>query len=174
RAGARTGAAFSRSAVLRGGLDRYRIVHFATHALLPTELRCVQQPVVLTGAGAGAEALLTAADIAALRMDADLVVLSACNTAGPDGRSAGEAFSGLARSFFTAGTRGVLASHWNVADESTTLMMINLLTETAKGTPAAVSLRNVQVGMLDGAGAGTDPVRWAHPFYWAPFVFAGN
>ena len=174
RAGARTGAAFSRSAVLRGGLERYRIVHFATHALLPTELRCVQQPVVLTGAGAGAEALLTAADIAALRMDADLVVLSACNTAGPDGRSAGEAFSGLARSFFTAGTRGVLASHWNVADESTTLMMINLLTQTAKGTPAAVSLRNVQVGMLDSAGDGTDPVRWAHPFYWAPFVFAGN
>ncbi len=174
RGSARTGAAFSRSAVLRGGLERYRIVHFATHALLPTELRCVQQPVVLTGAGAGAEALLTAADIAALRMDADLVVLSACNTAGPDGRSAGEAFSGLARSFFTAGTRGVLASHWNVADESTTLMMINLLTETAKGTPAAVSLRNVQVGMLDGAGAGSDPVRWAHPFYWAPFVYAGG
>ena len=172
-AGARTGGAFSRSAVLRGGLERYRILHFATHALLPTELRCLQQPVILTGAGTGQEAMLTAADIAALRMDADLVVLSACNTAGPDGRSAGEAFSGLARSFFTAGTRGVLASHWNVADESTTLMMINLLTETGKGTSAAVALRNVQVSFLDGAGSGGDPVRWAHPFYWAPFAFAG-
>ncbi|HEX2887686.1 CHAT domain-containing tetratricopeptide repeat protein [Vineibacter terrae] len=174
RAGAHIGPAFSRSSVQRGGLDRYRIVHFASHALLPTELRCLQQPVVLTGAGTGGEALLTAADIAALRLDANLVVLSACNTAGPDGRSAGEAFSGLARSFFTAGTRGVLASHWNVADESTTLMMINLLTDTAKGTRAPVSLRNVQVGMIDGAGVGTDPVRWAHPFYWAPFVYAGG
>jgi CHAT domain-containing protein len=172
--GARTGGAFSRSSIVRGNLERYRIVHFATHALLPTELRCLQQPVVLTGVGTGSEALLTAADIAGLRMDADLVVLSACNTAGPDGRSAGEAFSGLARSFFTAGTRGVLASHWNVADESTTLMMVNLLTETGKGTPAGTALRNAQIAFLDGAGSGGDPVRWAHPFYWAPFVFAGG
>ncbi|MCW5747172.1 MAG: CHAT domain-containing protein [Alphaproteobacteria bacterium] len=173
RSGARVGTAFSRSSVLRGGLERYRIVHFATHALLPVELRCLRQPVIMTGGGTGAEALLTAADIAALRLDADLVVLSACNTAGPDGRSAGEAFSGLARSFFTAGTRGVLASHWSVADESTTLMMINLLAETGKGTAPSQALRNVQVGMIDGAGSGGDPIRWAHPFYWAPFVFAG-
>ncbi len=173
RAEARTGNAFSRSAVLRGGLDRYRIVHFAAHALLPTEVRCLQQPVVLTGAGTGAESLLTAADVASLRLDANLVVLSACNTAGPDGTSAGEAFSGLARAFFTAGTRGVVASHWNVADESTALMMVNTLTEAGKGTPAAVALRNTQVAMIDGAGSGGDPVRWAHPFYWAPFVFAG-
>jgi CHAT domain-containing protein len=173
RAGARTGGAFSRSAVLRGGAERARIVHFASHALLPTELRCLRQPVILTGAGNGAEALLTAADVAALRLDADLVVLSACNTAGPDGRSAGEAFSGLARAFFTAGTRGVLASHWNVADESTTLMMVNTLTDVGRGTAPATALRAAQVAMLDGAGSGGDPVRWAHPFYWAPFVFAG-
>jgi len=174
RAGARTGGAFSRSSVLRGNLERYRIIHFATHALLPTELRCLQQPVILTGAGTGQEALLTAADIAALRLDADLVVLSACNTAGPDGRSAGEALSGLARSFFTAGTRGVLVSHWNVADESTTLMMINLIGDTGKGTSAAAALRKVQMALLAGAGADGDPIRWAHPFYWAPFTFAGG
>ncbi|HJQ59786.1 MAG TPA: CHAT domain-containing protein, partial [Vineibacter sp.] len=173
RAGARTGGAFSRSTVLRGGVERARIVHFATHALLPTELRCLRQPVILTGAGTGGEALLTAADVAALRLDADLVVLSACNTAGPDGRSAGEAFSGLARAFFTAGTRGVLASHWNVADESTTLMMVNTLTDVGRGTPPATALRTAQVAMIDGAGSGGDPLHWAHPFYWAAFVFAG-
>jgi CHAT domain-containing protein len=170
----RLGTAFSRTSVIRGGLDRYRIVHFAAHALLPTELRCLQQPVILTGQGNGTDSLLTAADIAAIRLDADLVVLSACNTAGPDGRSAGEAFSGLARSFFTAGTRGLMASHWNVADEATTLMMINILAAIGKGGNPAHVLRSVQLEMLDNAGKGQDPIRWAHPFYWAPFVFAGS
>jgi CHAT domain-containing protein len=173
RNGVRTGAAFSRSSILRGGLDRYRIVHLATHALLPTELRCLQQPAILTGAGTGSESMLTAADIAGLRLDADLIVLSACNTAGPDGTSAGEALSGLARAFFTAGTRGVLVSHWNVADESTALMMVNMLTAVGKGTSPATAMRTVQVGMINGAGEDGDPIRWAHPFYWAPFVYAG-
>ncbi|WP_178130644.1 CHAT domain-containing tetratricopeptide repeat protein [Reyranella sp. CPCC 100927] len=173
-AATRLGTAFSRSAVTRGGLDQYRVVHFAAHALLPTELRCLRQPVILTGQGNGAEALLTAADVAALRLDADLVVLSACNTAGPDGRSAGEAFSGLARSFFTAGTRGLMASHWNVADETTTLMMVNVLAAIGKGGNPAHVLRETQLDLLSGAGTGQDPARWAHPFYWAPFVFAGS
>jgi CHAT domain-containing protein len=117
--------------------------------------------------------MLTAADIAGLRLDADLIVLSACNTAGPDGTSAGEALSGLARAFFTAGTRGVLVSHWNVADESTALMMVNMLTAVGKGTSPASAMRTVQVGMINGAGEDGDPIRWAHPFYWAPFVYAG-
>jgi CHAT domain-containing protein len=168
------GPAFNRSAVTSGGLERYRIVHFAAHALLPTELRCLQQPVILTGQGTGPESLLTAADIAAIRLDADLVVLSACNTAGPDGRSAGEAFSGLARAFFTAGTRGLMASHWSVADETTTLMMVNILAAIGKGGNPASVLREVQLEMLENAGKGQDPARWAHPFYWAPFVFAGS
>ncbi|HJQ55355.1 MAG TPA: CHAT domain-containing tetratricopeptide repeat protein, partial [Vineibacter sp.] len=170
----RLGPAFSRAAVLRGGLEQYRIVHFAAHALLPTELRCLRQPVILTGQGNTGEALLTAADVAALRLDADLVVLSACNTAGPDGRSAGEAFSGLARSFFTAGTRGLMASHWNVADEATTLMMVNILAAIGKGASPVHVLREAQLEMLENAGKGQDPARWAHPFYWAPFVFAGS
>ncbi|HKU96666.1 MAG TPA: CHAT domain-containing tetratricopeptide repeat protein, partial [Vineibacter sp.] len=173
RAAVHTGAAFGRAAVLRGGLDQYRIVHFAGHALLPAELRCLQQPVLLTAAGTGGDALLTAADVAGLRLDADLVVLSGCNTAGADGRSAGEAFSGLARAFFTAGTRGVMASHWTVADEATTLMMINLLSDVARGTPPATALRQAQLDMIANAGVGSDPIRWAHPFYWAPFAYAG-
>ncbi len=173
-AATRLGPAFSRTSVTRGGLERYRIVHFAAHALLPTELRCLQQPVILTGQANGTESLLTGADIAAIRLDADLVVLSACNTAGPDGRSAGEAFSGLARSFFTAGTRGLMASHWNVADEATTLMMVNILAAIGKGGIPTHVLREIQLEMLENAGKGQDPVRWAHPFYWAPFVFAGS
>ena len=173
-AGTRLGRAFSKTAVLKGQLDRYKIVHLAAHALLPSELRCLQQPVILTGQGTGPEAMITAADLAAIKLDADMVVLSACNTAGPDGKSAGEAFSGLARSFFTAGTRGLMASHWSVADESTTLMMINVLAAVGKGRSAAEVLRTAQLEMLEGAGKGQDPAEWAHPFFWAPFVFAGN
>jgi CHAT domain-containing protein len=172
--GTRLGRAFSKTSVLKGQLDRYKIIHLAAHALLPSELRCLQQPVILTGQGNGPEAMITAADLAAIRLDADMVVLSACNTAGPDGKSAGEAFSGLARAFFTAGTRGLMASHWSVADESTTLMMINVLAAVGKGRSAAEVLRAAQLEMLEGAGKGQDPADWAHPFFWAPFVFAGN
>lgn len=173
-AGTRLGRAFTRSAVLKGQLERYKIVHLAAHALLPSELRCLQQPVILTGQGTGPEAMITAADLAAIRLDANMVILSACNTAGPDGKSAGEAFSGLARAFFTAGTRGLMASHWSVADESTTLMMINVLAAVGKGGSAAGVLRTAQLELLEGAGKGQDPAEWAHPFFWAPFVFAGN
>ncbi|MCC7427672.1 MAG: CHAT domain-containing protein [Alphaproteobacteria bacterium] len=170
------GRDFTKGRVLRGGLEQYRIVHFAAHALLPSELRCMNEPVILTSLGAGRDAkdaLLTAGEVVNLKLDADLVLLSACNTAGPDGRSAGEAFSGLARAFFFAGTRGLLASHWAVADESTALMVLEtvLLVDAGGATPDV--LREAQVGMLDSAGTGPNPAGWAHPFYWAPFVFVG-
>lgn len=167
----RTGGQFSRTALLKGGLERFKVIHFVAHALLPAELKCLQQPLLLTGnANDGA---VTAADIASLKLDADLVVLSACNTAGADGRSAGEAFSGLVRSFFTAGTRGLLASHWSVVDESTTLMMVNMLGKIGKGGRPPSVLREAQLSLLGGQSEG-DLKEWAHPFYWAPFVFVGN
>lgn len=171
------GPAFNRNAVLQGGLDRYRIVHLAAHALLPTELACLNQPAILASAPASGEArgaLITAEDIVGMRLNADLVVLSACNTAGPDGKAAGEAFSGLARAFFFAGTRGLIATHWSVADESTALLMLNTVLAVAEGQPAPLALRAQQLTMLTEAGRGELPDRWAHPFYWAPFVFAGT
>jgi CHAT domain-containing protein len=176
-ASVRLGPAFTRNAVLQGGLDRYRIVHLAAHALLPTELACLNQPAILASAPAGGDgrgALITAEDIVSLRLNADLVVLSACNTAGPDGRNAGEAFSGLARAFFFAGTRGLIATHWAVADESTALLMLNTVLAVADGQAGPQALRTQQVQVLSEAGQGETPARWAHPFYWAPFVFAGT
>ena len=109
-----------------------------------------------------------------MRLNADMVVLSACNTAGPDGKGAGEAFSGLARAFFFAGTRGLIATHWAVADESTALMMLNTVLAVADGQPGPQALRAQQLGMITDAGSGEVPARWAHPFYWGPFVFAGT
>jgi CHAT domain-containing protein len=171
------GPAFNRNAVLRGGLDQYRIVHLAAHALLPTELTCLNQPAILASAPASGEArgaLITAEDVVGMRLNADMVVLSACNTAGPDGKAAGEAFSGLARAFFFAGTRALIATHWAVADESTALMMLNTVLAVADGQAGAVALRTQQLAMVTEAGRGEVPDRWAHPFYWAPFVFAGT
>lgn len=171
------GAAFNRAAVLNGGLDRYRIVHLAAHALLPTELACLNQPAILAStppSGEARGALITAEDIVGMRLNADMVVLSACNTAGPDGKGAGEAFSGLARAFFFAGTRGLIATHWAVADESTALMMLNTVLAVADGQPGPQALRAQQLGMITDAGSGEVPARWAHPFYWGPFVFAGT
>jgi CHAT domain-containing protein len=173
----RLGPAFSRNAVLQGGLDQYRIVHLAAHALLPTELACLNQPAILASAPAAGDArgaLITAEDVVGMRLNADLVVLSACNTAGPDGKAAGEAFSGLARAFFFAGTRALIATHWSVADDSTALMMLNTVLAVADGQAGPAALRAQQVGMVDDAGRGEVPGRWAHPFYWAPFVFAGT
>jgi CHAT domain-containing protein len=180
----RLGGDFTRGAVLRGNLDRYRIVHFAAHALLPTELACLNQPAIIASASGGdaKASLITAADVVGLRLDADLVVLSACNTAGPDGKSAGEAFSGLARAFFFAGTRGLIATHWAVADESTALLMLNTVlaiggpsgSQPGTRTPGPEALRQQQLDIVTSAGQGETPARWAHPFYWAPFVFAGS
>jgi CHAT domain-containing protein/tetratricopeptide (TPR) repeat protein len=176
-ASVRLGPAFTKASVTNGGLDRYRIVHLAAHALLPSELACLNQPAILASAPAGGDAraaLITAEDVVGMRLNADLVVLSACNTAGPDGKSAGEAFSGLARAFFFAGTRGLIATHWAVADESTALMMLNTVLAVAGGANGADAVRTQQLAMLNDAGQGETPSRWAHPFYWAPFVFAGT
>ena len=111
-------------------LDQYRVVYFATHGLLPGELRCQSQPALaLSPADRVTEnreedGLLEASEIAGLKLDADLVVLSACNTGGGgSGKLGGESLSGLARAFFQAGTRSVLVSHWQVDSVATTRLM---------------------------------------------------
>ncbi len=114
------GAAFTVPAVEAEPLRDYRIIHFATHGLLPAELACQDQPAIITSAPPGARdasgALLTAQAVFGLKMDADLVIISACNTGGPDGKTAGEGLAGLARSFFYAGARSMLVSHWDVSE----------------------------------------------------------
>ena len=90
--------AFTADAVRRVALQDYRILHFATHALLPAELRCQNQPAIVTSAPAGARnasgALLTASDVAGLDLDANVVILSACNSGGPGNTTSGESLSG--------------------------------------------------------------------------------
>ena len=108
-------------AVRSAKLDQYQVLYFATHGLLPGELHCQAEPgLVLSPPSAppsdkASDGLLRASEIASLRLNADLVVLSACNTAASGGTTlGGGALEGLADSFFAAGARAVLASHWEV------------------------------------------------------------
>ena len=104
-----------------GVLAQARIMHFATHGLVTGEIGGLAEPaLVLTPpaeATAADDGLLTASEVSSLHLDADWVILSACNTAAGESGNA-EALSGLARSFFYAGARALLVSHWPVNSEA--------------------------------------------------------
>jgi CHAT domain-containing protein/tetratricopeptide (TPR) repeat protein len=151
-------------------LKDYRILHFATHGLVAGDLSGLTEPaLVLTLPPVASETddgLLTASEIATLSLDADWVVLSACNTAAGSGRGA-EALSGLARAFFYAGARAVLASHWAVYSQAAV--------ELTTGSFAALAARP----RLGRAGAFRSAMldliaRGEPPSYWAPFVLVGE
>jgi len=154
-------------------LSRYRVVAFATHGLLPAELKCKGEPALAltppATASADEDGLLDAGEVAQLKLDADWVVLSACNTAAPDGRLGGQSLSGLARAFFYAGARSLLVSHWAVASRPTVILTTGLFEAYARdsGLGRASALRAAQLKLL--ADAAT-----SHPALWAPFVLVGD
>ncbi len=166
---------FTVARVKQASLKDYRVLHFASHALLPAELKCIAEPAIITSAPAGAQdangALLTSSAIAALDLDADTVILSACNSAGPQG-PAGESLSGLARAFFFAGARSLLATHWSINDQASAYLVAQTM-ERARREGMAASLRGAQIALLDEAGAGL-PATLGHPFFWGAFALIGD
>ncbi len=173
------GPAFTVPGVKRAPLKDVRILHFATHALLPAELRCQAEPAIVTSAPAGSPdasgSLLTASAILELDLDADIVILSACNSGGPGGTTAGESLSGLARSFFYAGARSLLVTHWSVNDQIAAYLVADSLRRLRDVPPLGITgaMRAAQLGMLDEAGKAF-VAEIAHPFYWAPFAVIGE
>ena len=171
--------AFTAPRVLATDFSDDRVLHFATHALLPSDLRCQTEPAIVTSAPQGAPnangALLTSSDVTTMRLDADVVILSACNTGGPNGATSGESLSGLARAFFYAGARSLMVTHWSVNDQATALLVAGTLQRLRAGGSGGIagSLRDAQLAMLDEAGHGL-PAAIAHPFYWAPFALVGE
>jgi len=111
---------------------------------------------------------LSSSEVAQLQLSADLVVLSACNTASSDGRPSAEGLSGLARSFFYAGAKGVLVSHWSVDDKATMELMVQTF-DALKHDPAAGRAVALQHAMLHVRDEG-----FAHPYYWAAFMLVGE
>jgi CHAT domain-containing protein len=163
--------------VLSANLKNYRILHFATHALLPTDLPCQSEPAIVTSAPPNAtsadQALLTTSDVTNLHLDANLVILSACNTGG--GSQGGEALSGLARSFFYAGARAMMVTQWSVNDQVSAYLVADMLSRLHDNTAggAAGSLQAAQLALINGAG-GAMPAEVANPFFWAAFSVIGD
>jgi CHAT domain-containing protein len=163
-----------------GDLSQYRVIHFATHGVVTARApKCAAQPALLTSfGGSGSDGLLTFREIFDLNLDADLVVLSACDTAGKATAAATQAvglstggdvaLDGLVRAFVGAGGRLVLASHWPVPDDyNATQRLITGLFSAPPGTPTVTALRLSQRQLMD------DP-NTSHPFYWAAFAAVGD
>ena len=157
-------------------LDRYRVVQFATHGLVSGDLPGLTEPaLVLTPpkeASPDNDGLLTASKVATLKLNAEWVVLSACNTAADDGTPDAGGLSGLAKAFFYAGARSLLVSHWPVASQATVKLVTDAFVEL-KNDPEigrAEALRRAEMAMLDPK----NPPEFAHPMMWAPFVLAGD
>jgi CHAT domain-containing protein len=164
-------------------LSHVRILAFATHGLVPGDLNGLTQPALaLTApavAGIGGTGLLTVEKILAMRLDADWVVLSACNTAAGAGAGA-EAASGLGRAFFYAGTRSLLVTNWSVHSDSARDLIADVFRrQTASSSISrAEGLRQAMMALLD-AGKATDIngatiFTYAHPIFWAPYSLIGD
>ncbi|MFD1611783.1 CHAT domain-containing protein [Sphingomonas tabacisoli] len=176
-----TGSDFSDTAIEKlPDLRDYRVLHFATHGLVTAPRpQCPARPALLTSfGGPNSDGLLSFKEVFDLKLDADYVILSACDTAGmatvKATREAGVetggnyALDGLVRAFVGAGARGVIASHWPVPDDyDATKRLITGLFSAPPGTPAGQALREAQVKLMDDANT-------SHPYYWAAFAIVGD
>ena len=160
-----------------GNLASARVVHFATHGLLAGETALfaknkAEPALLLTPPSVASDkdnGLLTASEVARLNLNADWVVMSACNTAGGSAEGA-EALSGLARAFFYAGARSLLVSHWYVESEAAVAITTGAVKamKAEPGIGRAEALRRAEAALIARGG------RFAHPSVWAPFVLVGN
>jgi CHAT domain-containing protein len=176
-----TGDSFTDTAIEdESDLNQYRIIHFATHGVVTAPRpKCPTQPALLTSfGGKGSDGLLTFKEIFDLNLDADVVILSACDTAGKAtalatqsaglGTGGDVALDGLVRAFVGAGGRLVIASHWPVPDDfNATERLITGLFTAPPGTPTVTALRMSERQLMD-------DVNTSHPFYWSAFAAVGD
>lgn len=165
-------------------LTNYRVIAFATHGLVPGDLDGLTQPALALSApdvaGVEGDGLLTMDEILALRLNADWVVLSACNTASGEGAGS-DAISGLGRAFFYAGARALLVSNWPVETTSARALTTDLF-RRQQGSPGATRAQSLQQtmnwlideGTFVDAESGKTVFSYAHPIFWAPFTLIGD
>ena len=164
-------------------LSGFKVIAFATHGLVPGELDGLTQPALALSAPAlsdsDGDGLLTMEEILTLKLDADWVVLSACNTGAGAGAGA-EAASGLGRAFFYAGTRALLVTNWSVHSQSARELVTDLFKRQADDPKITrgEALRQAMMALADGPGfVGTDgktEFAYAHPLFWAPYSIIGD
>ena len=179
-----SGASFSDTEVVRmggagGDLSDYKVLHFATHGLTEGQFECSGAPAALLtsyGGTSASDLLLSYDEIASLRLDANLVVLSACDTASTVGEAtqirAGEArpgstLDGLVRAFFAAGSRAVMATYWEAANTDAATLMMSEFYAAGKTRPIASALNQAQRSLID-------LPETSHPFFWASFFVVGD
>ncbi len=158
-----------------GVLKNAKVLHFATHGLLAEETALLvknktEPALILTPpdkASKTDDGLLTTSEIAQLKLDADWVILSACNTAAGD-KPGAEPLSGLAKAFFYAGARSLLVSHWYVNSQATVKLITNTFQRLRadKTLSRAGALRSAMLNLVNDKAT-------SHPEYWAPFVVIG-
>jgi CHAT domain-containing protein len=159
-------------------LSNHDILVFATHSLVPGDLDGLHQPALaLTSPAVSGEqendGLLTMGEIMWMRLNADWVVLSACNTAAAEGIGA-EAVSGLGQAFFYAGVRSLLVTSWPVETTSAMALTTTLFSLQAKDSEIgrAQALKKAKISLIDDIeGKGFS---YAHPLFWAPFIIVGD
>lgn len=168
-----------RAIIEQADLNDYRILHFATHGFVTApRVGCPARPSLLTSIGAtDSDGLLSFGEIFDLKIDADVVILSACDTAGQAsafatreaglGSGGGSALDGLVRAFIGAGGRSVIASHWPAPDqfEATERLISGLF--RSRDVSVAEAMRSTQIALMDDANT-------SHPFYWSGFAIVGD
>jgi len=183
--GARTTEQMVKTLSRKGDLKSYAIVHFATHGLVSDETEgftgSVAEPALLLtpprSASEEDDGLLTSSEVAELELNADWVILSACNTAASGTRSANsEALSGLARAFFFAGARALLVSHWYVESDAAVKLTTRTFAELRRNPRIgrAEALRRAMLALMADTARPSDWAPAAHPAVWAPFVVVGE
>jgi CHAT domain-containing protein len=165
-------------------LSDRKVIAFATNALVPGDLDGLDQPALALSApsiaGNDEDGLLTMGEILRLELNADWVVLSACNTGAAEGKGA-EAISGLGRAFFYAGTRAILVSMWPVETTSARELTTGLFRyqQEDQTLSRARALQKSALALIDGPGfkdpaTGKIVASYAHPLFWAPFIMVGE
>lgn len=170
-----TGRAATEKAVRALDLSKAKIVTFATHGLMAGELNGVDEATLVLSAPAEGTAdlendgLLTASEISKLPIDAEWVVLSACNSASGE-RSNDDALSGLAQAFLYAGANSLLVSHWRLRDDTAAQLTVDTFRNVSAGMAKAEALRQAQLKLM----ADKSVPNSSHPAAWAPFILVGQ
>lgn len=168
------GAAASEAAVKSAELNEFKILYFATHGLVAGDVvqnGKLAEPALALTAGDGEDGLLKHSEITGLSLNADLVVLSACNTA-VGGAPGADALSGLAQAFTYAGARALMVSHWPVESNSAVALMTDIFARRAQdNTLGMAQAQRLSVLKMIHNPKDSD---WSHPAFWAPFILVGS
>ncbi len=156
------------ASVVAAGLQRYRHLVFATHGILDGAVPRIQQPALVlgqVGLRSGSDGFLTEREVLGLRLDADLVALTACQT-GMGHQAAGEGVMSMGRAFLHAGARNVLMTLWSVAEDASTVLTADFMRRLAAGEAPDEALKAAQAHVRRKG--------WKHPFFWSGFVLMGG